>query len=515
MISKIAAVILSLFLGAFSIETQAQQVSALPRSSPEKEGVSSSGIIRFLDAVAGSKDEFHSFIFLRHGKVIAEGWWDPYKPALKHTLYSVSKSFTSTAIGFAVSEGRLSVNDKVISFFPEDLPDTIPPNLSVLTVKDLLDMSEGQDPEPTSKVITMDSNWARSFLAIPVVHRPGTQFLYNSLGVYVLAAIVQKVVGQNVVDYLTPRLFQPLGITDADWEISPQGINTGGWGLRLKTEDLAKVGQLYLQEGRWKGKQLLPAKWVEEATTASIDQVHDSLTRAQRNYNDWLQGYGYLFWRCRHHAYRADGAFGQYIIVMPDQDAVLAITSETADMQDELNLVWSYLLPAMQKNPLPAAPKETAALQQRLASLALPLLPGTADAPAAANISGKTFSFAPNVNHITGMSFSFKDHLCQLTLQTDTAAYQLSFGSGKWAAGKTTLHGPHLTSPAKASLTGLPPFRTAGSYRWKDANTLELVLRFIESPHTQTIDCHFDPGKMSATIYNSFDFAHKGIELHP
>ena len=503
------ALTFSLFLLLVSMSAGAQQMSALPRSIPEKEGVSSSAIIHFLDAVAGSKDELHSFMLLRHGKVIAEGWWNPYKPTFKHTLYSVSKSFTSTAIGFAVSQGKLSVTDKVVSFFPRDLPDTISPNLSALTVKDLLDMSEGQDPEPTAKVITADTNWVRSFLAIPIVHRPGTQFLYNSLGVYVLAAIVQKVTGQNVIDYLTPRLFQPLGIAEADWEISPQGISTGGWGLRLKTEDLAKVGQLYLQKGKWKGTQILPAKWVEEATTASIDQVHDSLTRAQKPYNDWLQGYGYLFWRCRNHCYRADGAFGQYILVMPDQDAVLAITSETADMQDELNIVWKHLLPAMQKEPLPPAPKEVAALRQRLSALALPLPAGMANESEEAALSGKAFSMEPNAGHISGMSFSFKDHLCLLSLKTDTATYQLSFGLGKWAEGQTGLHGPHLTSPARASLTGLPPFKIVGSYHWKDANTLELVLRFIESPHTQTIECHFDHDQLSATIANSFDFAHK------
>ena len=505
---KIAADLFLLLLLAH-IDAGAQQGVPLPRSIPEKEGVSSSGIVHFLDAAAASKNEFHSIVLLRHGKVIAEGWWDPYKPAFKHTLYSVSKSFTSTAIGFAVSEGKLKVTDKVISFFPRDLPDTISPNLSALTVKDLLDMSEGQDPEPTARVITTDTNWVRSFLAIPIVHRPGTQFLYNSLGVYVLAAIVHKVTGQNPVDYLTPRLFQPLGIAGADWEVSPQGINTGGWGLRLKTEDLAKVGQLYLQQGQWKGTQVLPAKWIQEATTASIDQVHDSATRAQKPYSDWLQGYGYLFWRCRNHCYRADGAFGQYIIVMPDLDAVVAITSETADMQDEMNMVWQYLLPAMQKNPLPAAPKEVAVLQQRLSALALPLPAGIANTPEEATVSGKTYSITPNASHITGLSFSFKEHRCQLSLKTDTATYQLVYGACKWAEGQTTLHGPHLTSPARASLTGLSPFKTVGSYHWKDAHTLELVLRFIESPHTQTIDCHFDQDQLTATIANSFDFAHK------
>ena len=381
-------------------------------------------------------------------------------------------------------------------------------------------MSEGQDPEPTGPVITVDSNWVRGFFAVPIVHRPGTQFLYNSLGVYMLAAIVEKVTGQKIIDYLTPRLFQPLGIQGADWEVSPQGIGTGGWGLRLKTEDLAKVGQLYLRKGAWNGRQLLPAKWIDEATSISIMQPADPASKTSRDSSDWLQGYGYLFWHCRQkNVYRADGAFGQYIIIMPDQDAVVAITSETGDMQDELNLVWRYILPSIhtdpsssptQKEALPADPAAETALKQQLSSLTI-LPPSWMTASPAAttlagSISGKTFTVAPNAEHISRISFSFSDQLCHLTLTTDTATYQLSFGQGKWEKGTTTLHGPHLTSLAKASMTGLAPFRTVGSYRWKDDNTIELVLRFIESPHTRTISCHFDQNKMSATVQNSFSF---------
>jgi CubicO group peptidase (beta-lactamase class C family) len=550
MTCKRLPIVVSLLLGCAALRSVSQTTQALPRSTPEAEGVPSSAISRWLDAAAVSKDEFHSFMLLRHGKVIAEGWWNPYRADLKHTLYSVSKSFTSSAVGFAVSEGRMSVHDKVVSFFPHDLPDTISPFLSELTVKDLLDMSEGQDPEPTARVVTVDSNWVRAYLAIPVVHRPGTQFLYNSLGVYILAAIVEKVTGQKLVDYLTPRLFQPLGIQGADWEVSPQGIATGGWGLRLKTEDLAKMGELYLRKGRWNGKQLLPAKWIDEATSVSIMQTPDPASKTPVDSSDWLQGYGYLFWHCRQkNVYRADGAFGQYIIVMPDQDAVLAITSETSDMQDELNLVWRYLFPAMRTDPssasadlrsagkkdeLPADPKAQALLQKKIAALALPLFPaqaslsaqGTgrnvpagADMPVAALISGKTFSIAPNETRITALSFSFAGKLCRLTITEDGIVYPLAFTAGKWEKGMTTLHGPHLTSKARANLTGLPPFQIAGTWRWSGENKLELVLRFIESPHTQRITCLFDAGKMSAatkmsaTIQNSLDFGKKSTVL--
>ncbi|HEY1871282.1 MAG TPA: serine hydrolase [Chitinophagaceae bacterium] len=334
-----------LLLLSIQLNTTAQKSTSLPRSTPEAEGVSSDNIIQFLDAAAKSKTEFHSFMLLRHGKVIAEGWWNPYRADLKHTLYSCSKSFTATAIGFAVTEKKLSLDDKVISFFPNELPDTVSTWLKELTVKDVLMMSDGMEPDPTGAVAAKDTNWTKGFLALPILHEPGTQFLYNSLGTYMLSAIVQKVTGQKTLDYLKPRLFDPLGIQGIDWEANLQGINTGGWGLRVKTEDMAKFAELFLQKGKWNGKQILPESWVEEASTMKIMQDPNA-PQSKKDSSDWLQGYCYQMWRCRHNAFRGDGAFGQFMIVMPDQDAALAITAETADMQEEINLVWQYLLPA-------------------------------------------------------------------------------------------------------------------------------------------------------------------------
>jgi hypothetical protein len=484
-----------------SLNIAAQNITTLHRSSPEKEGVSSAGILNFINAANASKHEFHSFMFLRHGKVISEGWWNPYKASLKHTMYSCSKSFTATAVGFAVTEKKLSLDDKVVSFFPNELPDTISENLKALTIKDVLSMSDGQEPDPTFTVVTQDSNWVKSFLATPVIYKPGTKFLYNSLGTYMLSAIVQKVTGENVIDYLRPKLFSPLGITDIDWEVDPKGINTGGWGLRIRTEDLAKFGQLFLQKGKWNDKQILPVAWIEEASTVKIIQ-HPELSQAKKDSSDWEQGYCYQMWRCRNNAFRGDGAFGQFIIVMPDQDAVIAITAETPDMQDEINLVWKYLLPAIKKNPLSADKKAGLALRAKLVSLALPL-PVKADTSFTNAVSGKAFAITGNDSHITNMAFKFSDNTCTVTLKTDTTQYMLDFKSGGWQNGETTKPGPYLLAAAKANHVGLPPFKIAGSYNWKDAQTLELILRYVERPHSEKMLCHFDGDKITVDLISS------------
>jgi len=485
------------------ISLQVSSQTSLPRSTPEAEGVSSKAILEFLAAANSSKHEFHSIMILRHGKVIAEGWWKPYRSDLKHTLYSVSKSFTSTAVGFAVSEKRLSVNDKVVSFFPNELPAQVSPYLAELTVKDVLSMSVGQDPDPTGLVVSTDSNWVKRFLALPMIDKPGSKFLYNSLGTYMLSAIVQKVTGQKIIDYLQPRLFQPLGIKGVDWEKDPKGINVGGWGLRVKTEDLAKFGQLYLQKGKWKGKQILPAAWIEEATTLKIEQTPD-FPQIRKDSSDWRQGYCYQFWRSRHNTYRGDGAFGQYILVWPEQDAVIAITAETGDMQGEINLVWDHLFPAFQNNnKLPVDSKTQAALKQKLSVLALPL-------PAKGqlvkrSVSGNAYSMLSNGKNIKTISFSLKDNVYTVAIRDDKSIYNIPFGRGNWKSTETTRRGPSLVAQAKGHFEGLPPTKVVGSYIWKNDSTLELTLRYIESPHTERMTCRFDGTIISIETQHSFN----------
>ncbi len=497
--------VLSSFLLLFlQLNIIAQQAYMLPRSVPEAEGVSSKDIIKFLDATAKSKTEFHSFMLVRHGKVIAEGWWNPYAANLEHSLYSCSKSFTATAIGFAVQEKMLSADDKVISFFPNDLPDTVSPWLGELTIKDVLIMSDGQEPDPSFAVAAKDTNWIKGFLATPIVHEPGTQFLYNSLGTYMLSAIVQKATGQQTLDYLKPRLFDPLGIQGMDWEMDLQGINTGGWGLRLKTEDMAKFAELFLQGGKWNGKQIIDPSWVKEASTVKIMQDPDA-PQSKKDSSDWLQGYCYQMWRCRHNAFRGDGAFGQFMIVMPEQDAVIAITAETPDMQEEINLVWQYLLPAFKEKKLPEDAAALSSLKKKINSLALPLPLNHIDG-LATKISGKTFTASPNEMHLQNISFTFNNNLCSVKFQMDTANYEITFGTGKWQTAETNMRGPSLTTTAIENTSMLYPAKIAGSYTWKDTNTLQLVLRYIESPHTETYMCRFHDNKLTIEAMRSLDF---------
>ncbi|OAV76102.1 hypothetical protein Barb7_00231 [Bacteroidales bacterium Barb7] len=333
--------------------TYNELTKSLPRSTAAVEKVSSKHVAAYLEAVKKSGQDVHSVMIVRHGKVVSEHWFGENAANKPHILHSVSKTFTATAVGFAVSEGRLKVTDKVISFFPDKLPVEVNPNLKGMEIRHLLMMSAGHDVDPTSAIRNngADTDWAKQFLAWPVLHKPGSVHVYNSLATYMLSAIVQQVTGEKVIDYLYPRLFRPLGIVGAKWGESPQGINTGGWGLYLKTEDLAKTGQLFLQKGKWNGKQLLPEAWIEEASTSKIASLPAGTKKeavtVKAEDSDWLQGYGYQMWRSRHNSYRADGARGQYILILPEKEAVIAITSDVDDMQLQLNLVWKHLLPAL------------------------------------------------------------------------------------------------------------------------------------------------------------------------
>ena len=465
------------------------KVSQLPRSLPEAQGVASSGILDFVNAVEAGKLNLHSLMVLRHGKVLAEGWWAPYAPNLKHTLYSLSKSFTSSAIGLAVGEGKLTVDDKVTTFFPKDVPAAISENLGKMRVKDLLSMSTGHDKDTTPSLRDSgDSNWVKSFLAQPVEHEPGTFFIYNSGATYMLSAIIQKLTGQTVIEYLTPRLFAPMNIEGMDWEVDPNGINTGGWGLRVKTEDIAKFGQLYLQKGMWNGKRILSEAWVNEATSKHIQSKGGSKKMEE---NDWQQGYGYQFWRCRHDAYRGDGAYGQYCIVMPKEDMVIAITSETSDMGAILDQVWNHILPAVKSGDLASNKSGQEQLKQKLTTLALPLAEGKNTSDLSGKVSGKKYSIAENSLKVSQVSLAFNPDSCTFNLTDDKGSHQIVSGIGKWKEGATDLS----AIPLKLVLTPVPgetKSKIAASGIWTDNSTFEMTWRFIETAHYETVTCKFD-----------------------
>jgi CubicO group peptidase (beta-lactamase class C family) len=450
----------------------------LQPSTPETQGISSSAILAWVEAAEKHLDSLHSFMLLRHGYVVAEGWWSPYGPEHPHQLFSLTKSFTSTAVGLAVAEGRLSVDDLVLSFFPERAPAEAGEHLQNMRVRHLLTMTTGHEEEPTFHLFEReDGDWVKGFLEHPVARPPGTHFVYNSSASHVLSAIVQQVTGMPVLDYLQPRLFAPLGIEKPAWDTCPRGINTGGWGLSLKTEDVARFGQLCLQKGDWRGQSILPATWVEEATAGQV-------SNAPNENPDWEQGYGYQFWRCRHDAYRGDGAFGQFCLVMPDRDAVLAITSGIGDMQAVLNVVWEVLLPAFSSVPLAENSAAQEKLGQKLASLALPPVQGQPFSPLAARVSGSRYAFEANEGKLEAVAFDFVQDGCAVSIWDDRGEHQLVCGSGAWIAGETTLD---ATAPRKVAASGA----------WTAEDTYEIKLCLYETPFRPAITCRFTEDRLT------------------
>lgn len=486
----------------------AKENLGLPRSTPEAEGVASGAIQAFLDGLAAAKQEMHSVIIARHGRVIAEGWWAPYEAKLRHTMYSMSKSFTSTAVGFAVAEKKLTVEDRVVSFFPKDLPETVSDNLAALRIKDLLTMSVGSAREPTHDMVK-EQNWVRSFLGHSITHAPGSVFMYNSAATYMCSAIVNEVTGQTVLDYLTPRLFEPLGIEEPAWEACPRGINTGGWGLSVQTEGLAKFGQVLLQKGKWQEREIIPASWIEEATAFHIQQPAPAKPARPKETNDWRQGYGYQFWRCQHGGFRGDGAFGQYTIVLPEQDAVIAMTGEASNMQAQLDLVWEHLLPAMKPAPLPTDSAAQTRLKMTLEGLALPLPKGQPTSPAAERVSGKTFRLEASDLGLESVLFTFGKDSALVAFQAGQDTHRISCGFDKWVRGDTALP----STPPRIIAGGTPapgtehPLVACGA--WKDERTFEMKWRYYETPHHDTVTCTFDGDKVQIALVPSVGRAGK------
>lgn len=437
----------------------------LARSSPGALGIDPAGIAAFVRTVDEKLGGLHSMMLLRHGKVAAESWWVPYEPRWPQVLFSLSKSFTSTAAGMAVAEGRMKVTDKVVSFFPEKLPANVSENLAEMTVKDLLTMNTGHDKEP----MRISKDWVKDFLATPVAHKPGTHFLYNTSGSHVVAAIVQKVTGQRVLDYLTPRLFQPLGIVGATWEQSPSGVDAGGYGLMVRTEDIAKFGQLYLQKGRWGEKQILPAAWVAEATSRQVSNGDPSQP------SDWTQGYGYQFWQCRHGLYRGDGAFGQYCVVMQPYDAVLAITSGLNDLQGVLNAAWEHLLPAMSTS---AGRKSDPEMKELLLHQERPYPVGKRSSPLAPNLSGKTYVFEPNNERLESVTITLKPDRAVLQVTGPDGVQKAEYGYSGWIF--ATLEEPQGKRPV------------SGRAAWLAENRLATKLCYIDSPFEWTQELVFN-----------------------
>lgn len=340
---------ISILLAITCALTVAAQVGDLPRSMPADQGVDPRAVAEFITAAAAvPQAELHHVMIARHGKVIAEAHAAPFTASDSHTLYSESKTFTAMAVGIAIGENRLRIDDRIATFFPEKLPPTISAHMAQITVRDLLVMASGITPDWDLR--RLSSDWLKDWFAKTVTTTPGEKFQYDSMCTFVLSAIVQQVTGRTLLEYLNEKVFLPMHITHAEWEESPDGICTGGWGLRLQAESQLKMGLLLLNRGEWEGKQLIPAQWVDEAI---LPHINYSWYKPGDAPTDKNQGYGYQLWRCKWNtAFRADGAYGQFIVCVPEADLVVVINQVSEKCYDVLDCVWNKLLPGVKDAPI-------------------------------------------------------------------------------------------------------------------------------------------------------------------
>jgi CubicO group peptidase (beta-lactamase class C family) len=480
--------------------------TSLPRSTPADQDVDQAAIIAFLDAVEGRPDiEMHSLMVVRHGHVVAEGWWAPYSAGQRHFLYSLSKSFTSTAAGFARAEGLLDLDDPVVKHFPEFEADITDTSSRAIKVRHVAAMASGHDREMLTEALARDPDEpVRGFLLTPPDQEPGTIFAYSQPCTYTLGSIVQRNSGLSLTDYLRPRLFDPLGIGAVGWQTWPPGRQQGFSGLFARTEDIAKLGLLYLNGGRWDGRQLVPADWVAEATSQQV-------ANPDRENPDWRQGYGFQFWMSRH-GYRGDGAFGQFCLVLPDQDTVVASTAATWDMQAVLDAYWEHLLPGLGRAGLsrPADSSRQDELTTRLAGLALPACAAGSAPPTGGALARAPFAVAgvdgDLATRLTSVSAAARDSGWEVTLAEPRNRLTFPAGAGSWVVSDPLdQHGGTVPVAACGGWTG-----SVGS----DDGDLRLEVIFLETPHRMDIELSTTDGTATAAWRIPPLFSGRLADLH-
>jgi CubicO group peptidase (beta-lactamase class C family) len=467
----------------------------LLRSTPEEQGVPSETIAAFFQQVAEKGYDVHGLMMIRHGKVIAEHWWSPYAPQYQHAMYSATKTFTGAAVGFAVKEGLLNLEDKVTSFFPDLLPDTISSQLEALTVKHLLTMSVGH---ASTSYPGSGLSQVRSFLAGSFAHEPGTSFAYNISASHMLSHIITKVSGVTIHEYLKPRLLDPLGIEDVIWEMDNDGINMGNGGSHMKTSDLAKMGLFLVNKGNWNGQQLLSTEWMEAATTPHIFQHTDwTAEQIENATDDGAQGYGYQIWMGRKNSYRAIGGQNQLIMVIPEYDFVLVCHSQIGDEAGFNSLIYD-MLPSFSDKPL--KPNMSFDLKAEIAGYETKR-PFENTTTSKVTMSTRRYQMDENAAGIRSVYFRFDSSgNCYLTIIAATAIHNIPFGLDSWLHGKTdrTLTVARTVYP---NAMGVTPVQTAGICTWTSPDQLSAFYLSMFNPgSTETFQFTFESDKLNMEI---------------
>lgn len=488
-----------------------------PRVTPESVGIPSASIETLLDRLEEGWTEPHGLMIMRHGKVCAEGWWAPYAPGVRHGLQSHTKTYAATAVGIAYTEGLLNLTDRIVDIFPEDIPENPSENLKKLTVRDVLCMGCGMDTMPAPTV-----NWMKEFLATPVNHVPGTTFMYNSMGSTFLGAIVRKLTGLGVHDYLKPRLFDKIGI-DADnlyWATLPDGMEVGGGGLFATTEDNLRLMKLYADGGVWEGERILAEDYVKLATSKQNDSASERAVNPPAEDN--FVGYGFQIWMCRPKGvYRADGAMGQFTIVFPERDMLLAITENASGStggampQKALDTIWAWLesLPEADVESLPDNPAASEHLARRMRSLALAAPKRSPESPVQAQVNGSVYAVTDGFFTLadTGMikfmsgeavpdgakavSFLFGNNTCTVSSLID----------GEFLSITAAMDGTRIRN----DLPGRPSVALCSAC-WESDNVLKVTLRMLETCNERYLTFTFDGDTAQVEDSSNHVFARGG-----
>lgn len=438
----------------------AANFDGLDRCFPEEKGVQSALILDFLTDAETLGIHLNSFMLYRRGAVISEGWWTPYRRELRHMIHSATKSFLSTAVGLAIQEGHFSLEDKVVSFFPQHVPPILDSKLASMTVEDLLTQTSGHATGASGGTWrSIKTSWIAEFFKIPVQYEPKAHFKYSSATSFMLSAIIQSTTGQSTHDFLLPRLLRPLGITDLSWDVGPEGINPGGNGISCRSSDLLKLAILHLQKGVWKGRRILSEDWVTNAT------------RSQRG-----NSYGYQWWIGEDDAYFAYGLFGQFAFVFPHDEAILVTTSSEPPGEVALrSLVWRHakLMFDASADPMLAPGGE---LQSFLMGLHVPVPLKRSGLMQTINVSDRLFVAKSNIDDVYCFSFVFTSDRCVFQLQDHRGLHRIDVGLHGWLEGETSISGAPLHHGYQANV-----MTVMAQGAWSSSNAFEMVWQFTET----------------------------------
>lgn len=446
----------------------------LPRATPESQGIGSVALLDFVDRLEREGSEPHSLIVARHGAVVAEGWWAPYRPEQLQQLYSVSKVFTATAVGLAVDEGLVALDETLVDGFP-GARGLAGPRASAVTLRNALTMTCGHREDSLPAIADragtpVAPSPEAGFFGYEPEDPPGQHFVYDNGAAIVAGALVQHRSGQRLVDYLRPRLFEPLGIEEAAWQRLPDGRDVGFSGLFLTTESVLRFGMLALAQGEWGGRTLVPTEWFAEATSALVG------TPGHEHGPDWQEGYGFQFWRGQRGSVRAYGAYGQFCVVVPEQELVVVLMSSTADPQRAMDALWA-LVDGFSDTALDPDPETERRLRRRLAEACLPVRSSTAEpAPVPEWSFGRVGGDEVDTIRSVRLTADGQDWI--LTVDDDGQEIEVHCGDGRW---------PAVSAPYAA---------TGG---WTSPTVFESTVVAVETPHSFALRADVTTGGVAVT----------------